>query len=1020
VVKFLLTAGGVALLNIASSKLFGPKVRPSPIAGHQITSRGALEYRRIAYGRAMISGPIVFNATSGAEREYLWYDIALCHGPSSALVAVWFDGEAIPVADIDWTPGTGGADGTGTGDVSTGRWIGENSTGAVQLFYYLGDRDQPVPGILDSTFVSIDSDNRLRGVTHLVVRLLYNRDTEEVWESGPPSDIKGLLDARMCFDKRRYALNDDPDFASVGQAIQQGLRWFSDDAQTTVLDAAFTVASGTLSITDNDDATEFVFSERVPVDAAKRYEVRCDAQQPTGDRRNYLGVAFYDSNGDNITGSGSGATGWGALGTYFYFHVNAAFTGSYVAYSTTFGADSPTAATIPAGAVEMALVGLITRDGPVGTNSTVNLQDFAVYEQPVAGTRHDFADDSTWRWSDNSSVCIADYLTQVMGVAYADIEWPTFVQAAQDCDPLVDIPGGTEKRFTCNGALSLGSTHKDNLDSLVSSCDGRLSYTQGQWRLRASVWSAPVLALDADDLAGPFEVIGSSPEKNRINLIRGFFVDPERLYESVEFPHVVDTDYVLRDGDQVMPYDLELPMTNSATMAQRIAFRNIEQGDNQVIMNVPLNPVGAQLAVGDVVTFDLPELWATAKTLRVIEWARAADGSYPVVLREDHQVDYTDPAETDYLATNTDGISIPSALVPSPSGLAATSVRLGIELSWTNPAAHEFDYINVYESETDQWDDAVLIATVRGANHLVSRSAGELYYYWIKALRVPNQLSAGHPNSETSTVFAIAGDIDLVKLTGATLQDVSISPTNSEVAYRLSSAGAEQSYEGIGGSFADIDDWLLIGSAADYECYMEVLSGDIPTGSAVNTWIGLGTTRTWTLTVSATGTSTFSGRVRIRHAATGREFIAAADNKLVSMSVEESGASVVVSANPGDISLLKVGATCFAGVEFNSSGEEFRNANGGSTVFSFSRGDWLDAGSGVWIERTVNTGTLNWLDAGTGRLALTTSRRYGVTRGTTPGVTTVNITFDFYDAASGGTLLDSVTIDIAANYENFL
>jgi hypothetical protein len=96
---------------------------------------------------------------------------------------------------------------------------------------------------------------------------------------------------------------------------------------------------------------------------------------------------------------------------------------------------------------------------------------------------HRYGDSSTWEWSDNPALCVADYLTQIMGVDPATgVNWTSVADAADDCDASVDIPtSSTETRFTCNGVISLGESHKSNLDKLLSSMDGRLSYSQGQW-----------------------------------------------------------------------------------------------------------------------------------------------------------------------------------------------------------------------------------------------------------------------------------------------------------------------------------------------------------------------------------------------------------------------------------------------------------------------------------------------------------------------------------------------------------
>ena len=347
VLDFAIVVGVNALLSAVSSKLFGPKAPKGNAAGLQVMKRSGLEYRKVVYGQAAVSGPIYYNNTSGDDNKYLWYGIALCEGASEDIVRVYLEKDDIPKASIDWTAGTGASDGTGTGGVSTALWVGENSTKAVNIYYYLGDDSQPAPGALDSAFGQITTNHRLRGVTHIVLRLLYDDDTTAIWKSGPPKNVRVVLKGR------------------------------------------------------------------------KLYDPRLDSNR------------IIDASSSPVT-YGSGA--------------------------------------------------------------------------------HRLATASTWAYSNNPALCVADYLTQIMGVAETSIDWASIADAADDCDVSVAIPtASTEKRFTCNGALSLGDSHKNNLDSLLSAMDGRLSYSGGVWRVRASVWETSSVSITADDLAGYVQVRGSAP-----------------------------------------------------------------------------------------------------------------------------------------------------------------------------------------------------------------------------------------------------------------------------------------------------------------------------------------------------------------------------------------------------------------------------------------------------------------------------------------------------------------------------
>ncbi len=485
---------------------------------------------------------------SGDNGEYNWIVVALCDGECESIEALWLDGDEIPKADIDWTPSATGSGGTGTGDVSTSAWIGSNSTEAVRAFWTLGDADQVDVALLTDTFSDLGSSFRGRGVVLGGVSLRYDADTEEIWrEKGQPRDVKWVVKGRKVYDRRKDALNADPDFETFGQAIGAGIRWYRDEAQTLALLSSFSESGGVLTVSDDDDGSENLFSERIPVDTSKVYTVSVDARQTAGDRQNYLLVAFYDSNGDNINGNTeSDATGWTNKGTYHYFDIsNAVIAGTWTTYSIDFGSGGT--ASIPTGAVTMSIGGLFSGNGAVGTATTIDIRDFHVREG--TGTRHDFSDSSTWEWSDNNSMCLADFATQIANkgtsIPYASIDWEAAIAAAQACDVSAAIPtASSESRFTSNGVLSLGDTDKENIDKMLSSMGGRIYWTQGKWRWTASTWEAPAITIDADWLTEePVTLQGFEEPAQRFNTVRGFYTDPDRNYEPVEFQPVTDASY---------------------------------------------------------------------------------------------------------------------------------------------------------------------------------------------------------------------------------------------------------------------------------------------------------------------------------------------------------------------------------------------------------------------------------------------------------------------------------------------
>ena len=68
-----------------------------------------------------------------------------------------------------------------------------------------------------------------------------------------------------------------------------------------------------------------------------------------------------------------------------------------------------------------------------------------------------------------------------------------------------------------------------------------------------------------------------------------------------------------------------------------------------------------------------------------------------------------------------------------------------------------------------------------------------------------------------------------------------------------------------GGATTSLGTWLLVGNNSDFEIYLSG-TGNTPSGSALNTWLPLSTTRSWYLDLPGSGSESFSGTIQIRRA----------------------------------------------------------------------------------------------------------------------------------------------------------
>lgn len=400
------------------------------------------------------------------------------------------------------------------------------------------------------------------------------------------------------------------------------------------------------------------------------------------------------------------------------------------------------------------------------------------YDASVGVATQRANDSTTWEWSENPVWCLVDYLTDDyfgMNIDLSRIDLAKAVDAADICDTTVSIPSGTEKRFTCNGVVFGTASHKANINKLLSSMNGMLTYTNGKFVIRAGAFEAVAsgMTLNDDNLTGPAKLKTSFERNERFNTITGTFIDPSNNYKEMEFPKVQITSALTRDNNEELRSELKLSMTNSFYMAQRISHKLIQQSDLQKVLTFPTNLAGVNIAVGDRVSVTLSEFNYTNKTFVCLGWnlSESGAGGVNLILREDDSASYADMAVGSYsTVTPSGGIAEGFFGVPDPQNLSATALVEGIELDWTNPTnmTHIIS-IEVFASPNSSWSNAVKVGETLGTQFLHDASNGvdpiadgDERYYWVRARRFPtgtgtDAVSDRNPDSDTSTINATRG-----------------------------------------------------------------------------------------------------------------------------------------------------------------------------------------------------------------------------------------------------------------------
>lgn len=276
-------------------------------------------------------------------------------------------------------------------------------------------------------------------------------------------------------------------------------------------------------------------------------------------------------------------------------------------------------------------------------------------------------------WSDNSALCVNDYLQSTYGLAQPveRVDQNLLIGAADICDQVVD----GEKRYTCNGAFTTGREPGSILGDLLTSMGGILWYGQGKWRMRAAAYQNPVLTLDEDDLRSSLSVSTRHSRRDNFNIVKGTFAGDETEWQPADYPEVDDDGaYLATDNNVPNVLDFPLPFTASSKTAQRIARIALRRNREQLTVSASFGLRAFSVQVGDNVALTNSRFGWNEKPFEVLSWTFGlADGNdlqVQLTLREISSTVFNAADPKIFELNNT---TLPNAFRPVPVGLSLNS-----------------------------------------------------------------------------------------------------------------------------------------------------------------------------------------------------------------------------------------------------------------------------------------------------------------------------------------------------------
>ena len=334
-------------------------------------------------------------------------------------------------------------------------------------------------------------------------------------------------------------------------------------------------------------------------------------------------------------------------------------------------------------------------------------------------------------YSTNPALCLRDYMLDQdygLGESNVNIDSTALEAAADLCDEQVSLnAGGTQDRYQCNGVIDTANQIKANIEQLLASMGGKLTYSGGKYFVDGAEYKTPTHTFTEADVISEIQTQTKQSRRGIYNGVKGIFVSEEKNYKVLDYPAQISSTYATEDGDPLY-LDMPLPFVTNNLQAQRLAKIALLKSRQQVVITMTVNLKGLQIKVGDTIQVTNDRLGYSSKVFEVIDYSLAiGDGqalAVNLVCIETASAiyDWTTSDEADFLSggeldlydgrtvDNVTSLTLTEIGLRGPDGGVSSSVQL----AWTAPddAFIEFykirynkngttDYFEVQSRETN-------------------------------------------------------------------------------------------------------------------------------------------------------------------------------------------------------------------------------------------------------------------------------------------------------------------------------
>jgi hypothetical protein len=290
------------------------------------------------------------------------------------------------------------------------------------------------------------------------------------------------------------------------------------------------------------------------------------------------------------------------------------------------------------------------------TRAGVPLYDPSKDDTAGGSGSHRYDTPSTWG-GDGDNLPVVQIYNILRGITYngawlyglqaanpAILPSANWIAAINKCRALADGPDGSEAQYRSGAQIDVNIAPADAIESLLKTCNGRLTEVGGVYTIHVGEPDTPVLSFsDADVLSSEEQVY--NPFRSLADSINGVvakYPEPLEGWNVKTSPVTNNPAQIIRDGNRQLFADVDLSACPYHGQIQRLLKSSMLEALRERRHTIVLPPWAQCLEPGDIVE------WSSERNGYVDKWFRIDGLAYKANLDVMLQITEVDPSDYDW------------------------------------------------------------------------------------------------------------------------------------------------------------------------------------------------------------------------------------------------------------------------------------------------------------------------------------------------------------------------------------